>query len=60
MSVLIKGMKLPKNCIECFIDEHKCLLWKEANVVKQRHKDCPLVEVKETKETKIYEHLYEG
>ena len=47
MSVLIKNMEMPKVCAECFMeppcmkafDPFKVDIWKE------RHPDCPLVEV---------------
>lgn len=49
MGVYIKGMNMPRNCADCFL-EHKCekyeaLLWMEIN--KPRKSDCPLIEVKE-------------
>lgn len=58
MSVLIKGMKMPKGCIACpfmFFGRDDCLVWCKwldepsgewSNCGgKWRHPDCPLVEV---------------
>ena len=47
MSILIKGMEMPKNCYHCWLG-HKCpkyesLLWNE--IGKERKADCPLVPV---------------
>ena len=51
MSVLIKNMKMPKNCDECNIrDIHLCKLWMRMTIsqrIEGKHLDCPLVEVKE-------------
>lgn len=45
MSILIKGMKMPKNCESCSVAHlAECELWMTAGY-RQRHKDCPLVEV---------------
>ncbi len=41
MSVLIKGMEMPKNCTECHA---RCRLY--LNGRKFRHPNCPLIEVK--------------
>lgn len=52
MSVLIKGMELPKNCEVCPLNFYECaLLEKSSEEIMQyfggdsRHPDCPLVEV---------------
>lgn len=61
MSVLIKGMEIPKNCLECMfrisywkraltssgeIFTYGCMLkGKEINTLEERCKDCPLVEI---------------
>lgn len=45
MSVLIKGMEMPKNCSRCFCMA-SCRLWK--NIMHpefNRHRNCPLVSV---------------
>lgn len=47
MSILIKGMEMPKNCYSCWLG-HKCpkyeaLLWNE--ISKERKADCPLVPI---------------
>jgi len=44
MSVLIKGMEMPRHCGECGIDW--CHIWHRAeNPIEKRPPDCPLVEV---------------
>ena len=49
MSVLIKGMKMPKNCDECSISDIRlCKLWMRMTIsqrVEGKHPNCPLVEV---------------
>lgn len=50
MSVLIKGMKMPKSCLICVCDIPKgnCDLWRNQTPEehrRERHPDCPLVEV---------------
>lgn len=50
MMVAVKGMKMPKNCIECllFDDEYgDCNVMGEpkADVTEKRAKNCPLVEI---------------
>lgn len=47
MSVLIREMEMPNNCLDCPIDYPLCILWDEmgTKVGKERHKDCPLEEV---------------
>lgn len=42
MSVLVKGMEMPKHCGECGIDW--CNLWKKSKG-NERHPHCPLVPV---------------
>lgn len=56
MSILIKGMKMPKSCSDCFMhscsvftDHDTCMalkkdIWK-LGVLVERLEDCPLVEV---------------
>ena len=45
-SVLIKGMEMPECCGECFMDP-PCSeeIGGDINIWKDRHPDCPLVEV---------------
>lgn len=61
MSVLIKGIEIPKNCLECMfrmsywkraltpsgeIFTYGCMLnGKEINTLEKRCKDCPIVEL---------------
>lgn len=48
MSILIKGMDMPKDCCECPLDLDFCELWKDddCNIdIDGRHKNCPMVEV---------------
>lgn len=46
MSVLIRGMEMPKVCAECFMDPPYCkALSDDINIWKERHPDCPLVEI---------------
>ena len=46
MSILIKGMEMPRSCLYCFVNEQiKCELYRYVNINKERHLDCPLVEV---------------
>lgn len=44
MSVLIKGMEMPKNCGLCFLRVGKC---SRRIYMKNRPSDCPLIEVPE-------------
>lgn len=44
MGVLIKDMKMPERCGECFLRVGNC---KQRIYMERRPKDCPLVEVKE-------------
>ena len=49
MGVFIKGMEMPKNCVVCK-NYYYCELWSKLTVnkrCKERHPDCPIVEVKE-------------
>ena len=54
MSVLIKGMDMPKSCLDCrlFYDESETECWCKANELhakrdlRTRHPNCPLVEIK--------------
>lgn len=52
MSILIKGMEMPKNCEVCPLNFYECaLLEKSSEEIMQyfggnsRHPDCPLIEV---------------
>ena len=50
MGIYIKGMKMPKNCLECYCTEHDdeggyCPFTKIECLSISRQKDCPLVEV---------------
>lgn len=48
MSVLIKGMEMPKTCMNggCPIDGKYCdLWWKAGGGSYGRHRDCPLIEL---------------
>ena len=52
MSVLIKGMEMPKNCKDCPFSDHEawCLIpgsWRERYYCPddERSNDCPLVEI---------------
>ena len=52
MSVLIKGMNMPKSCRpgDCPLAVWACELWKSVNNLgekKEKHKDCPIVEIPE-------------
>lgn len=46
MSILIKGMEMPKNCYECPMESANwCnILEKRAESI-DRHQDCPLIEI---------------
>ena len=48
MSVLVRGVDMPRVCAECFMDP-PCgeALSGDINIWEERHPDCPLVEVKE-------------
>ena len=43
MSVIVKGMALPKNCDECLINCKHSMLY--INITDRRSPDCPLVEI---------------
>ena len=52
MSVIVVGMKMPKNCAECPCERYECLLLdKDAEDIMQyftgdkRHPDCPLIDL---------------
>ena len=45
-SVLIRGMEMPNICAYCFIDSSECNLHESVNIWKERHPDCPCIEVK--------------
>ena len=45
MSIIIKGMEMPNICAYCFIDTSECNLHESVNIWKERHPDCPLVEI---------------
>ena len=46
MSILIRGMEMPRVCAECFMDPPCCkALSDDTNIWKERHPDCPLAEV---------------
>lgn len=48
MSVLIKGMKMPKHCGECAVewcDRWKKLIIAGMSIAKSRPSDCPLIEI---------------
>lgn len=47
MSILIKGVEMPRSCANCFISAGDCDLWEGfSSKTKKRHHDCPLVEIK--------------
>ena len=59
MSILIKGMGLPRNCEVCPLNFYECaLLEKSSEEIMQyfggdcRHPDCPLLEAQERKRGK--------
>ena len=45
MSVIVKGMEMPNICAYCFIDTSECNLHESVNIWKERHPDCPLIEL---------------
>lgn len=46
MSVIVKGMEMPKDCDSCWIPSSFCKLWFTTDVG-NRNQDCPLVELPE-------------
>lgn len=46
MSVIVKGMEMPKDCNSCWIPSSFCKLWLKSDVG-NRHQDCPLIELPE-------------
>ena len=46
MSVIVKGMEMPKDCDSCWIPGSFCPLWLKTDV-DNRHQDCPLAELPE-------------
>ena len=50
MGVLIKGMKMPKTCVDCDVGVSICDRVYDPHFTRyrsERHPDCPIVEVKE-------------
>lgn len=51
MSVIVKGMEMPKHCIDCVLKnaEDDCMAqeWQEWETWEEMRKGCPLVEVPE-------------
>ena len=51
MSVIIKGMEMPKNCVECKLSDHisptECPIYsiEKGDYWDKRYKYCPLVEI---------------
>ena len=45
MSILIKGMDMPNVCAYCFLDASECDLHVKVNIWRERHPDCPLIEL---------------
>ena len=45
MSILIRGMEMPNICAYCFIESSECNLHESVNIWKERHPDCPLIEL---------------
>lgn len=45
MSVIVKGMEKPNVCAFCFLDASECDLYPKVNMWRERHPDCPLVEL---------------
>ena len=43
--ILIKGMEMPNVCAYCFIDSSECNLHSSVNIWRERHPDCPLIEL---------------
>ena len=45
MSILIRGMEMPNVCAYCFLDASECDLHAKVNIWRERHPDCPLIEL---------------
>ena len=45
MSILILGMEMPNVCAYCFLDASECDLHAKVNIWRERHPDCPLIEL---------------
>ena len=45
MSILIKGMDMPNVCAYCFLDASECDLHVKVKIWRERHPDCPLIEL---------------
>lgn len=45
MSILIRGMEMPNICAHCFLDASKCDLHAKVNIWRERHPNCPLIEL---------------
>ena len=43
--ILIKGMEMPNVCAYCFIDSSECKLHSSVNIWRERHPNCPLIEL---------------
>ena len=43
--ILIKDMEMPNVCAYCFIDASECNLHSSVNIWRERHPDCPLIEL---------------
>ncbi len=51
--ILIKDKEMPKICAYCFLDESECNLHKSVNIWKEKHPDCPLIEVEAEEQEEI-------
>ena len=45
MSILIRGMEMPNVCAYCFLDASECDLHAKVNIWRERHPNCPLIEL---------------
>ena len=45
MSILIRGMEMPNICAYCFLDASECDLHAKVNIWRERHPNCPLIEL---------------
>lgn len=43
--VLVKDIEMPKICAYCFLDASECDLHAEVNIWRERHPNCPLIEL---------------